>query len=125
VGPWLTEVEGRGGGQRRRGVRLYAPMYKEQSRLVTPLHLRDVCLTVALRLPAVLSLVASPPVVVEESSQVALRSSSTPPGAPPRTLSRLRGRHLRLLDEAKAKEPEASLFVRSRWQASHCSSVKK
>jgi hypothetical protein len=63
VGPRLVEVEERGGGRRGRGVRLDAPVYEEQSRLVTLLRLRDVCLTVALRLPAVLGPVAGPPAV--------------------------------------------------------------
>jgi hypothetical protein len=64
VGPQLVEVEERGGGRCGRGVRLDAPVYKEQSRLVTLLRLREVCLTTALRLPAVISPVAGPPTVV-------------------------------------------------------------
>jgi hypothetical protein len=40
--PWLVEVEERSGDRRGRGVRLDAPMSKEQSRLVTLLRLRDV-----------------------------------------------------------------------------------
>jgi hypothetical protein len=64
VGPRLVEVEERGGGRCRRGVWLDAPVYKEKSRLVTLLRLRDVCLTAALRLPTVLSPVAGPPAVV-------------------------------------------------------------
>jgi len=34
VSPRLVEVEERGGGRRGRGVRLDAPVYEEQSRLV-------------------------------------------------------------------------------------------
>ena len=64
VSPRLVEVEERGGGRRRRGVWLDAPVYEEQSRLVTLLCLRDVCLTAALRLPAVLGPVAGPPAVI-------------------------------------------------------------
>ena len=45
-------------------MQLDAPMHEEQSHLVTLLCLRDVCLTAALRLPAVLGPVAGPPAVV-------------------------------------------------------------
>ena len=64
VGPWLVEVEERGGGWCGRGVRLDAPVYEEQSRLVTLLRLHDMCLTAALRLLAVLGSVAGSPAVL-------------------------------------------------------------
>jgi hypothetical protein len=64
VGPWLVKVEERGGGRHKTGVRLDAPVYEEQSRLITLLRLCDVCLTAALRLLAVLGPMAGPPAVV-------------------------------------------------------------
>jgi hypothetical protein len=64
VGPWLVKVEERGGGRCRRGVPFDAPMYEEQSRLITLLCVSNVCLIAALRLPTVLGPVAGPPVVI-------------------------------------------------------------
>jgi hypothetical protein len=64
VGSWLVEVEERSGNRCERGVRLDAPMYKEQSRLITLMRLHDVSLTVVLRLAKVLGPVAGPPAVV-------------------------------------------------------------
>ena len=63
MGPQLIEVE-RSGCQHGRGVRLDAPMYEEQSRLVTLLRLCDMCLIAALRVPTVLGLVVGPLVVI-------------------------------------------------------------
>jgi hypothetical protein len=64
MGSRLFKEEERGGGRCGRGVRLDAPVYKEQSRLVTLLRLHDVCLTAALRLSAVLGPVVGSPAVV-------------------------------------------------------------
>jgi hypothetical protein len=50
----LVELEKSDGDRCGRGVQLDAPVYQEQSRLITLLRLRDVCLSDALRLPAVL-----------------------------------------------------------------------
>jgi hypothetical protein len=64
VGAQLVEVEKSDGGWRGRGVQLNAPVYEEQSRLVTLLCLRDMCLTTALRLLAALGLVTGLAVVL-------------------------------------------------------------